>query len=158
MLAGECNGVNMAGRGIKRAAACLCAIILTNCVHAQYQSQARDQTSVLQHDRSEQGDGSVQILHSETNATLQFRHLGRLHVSTKKCNFKHLRCRPGQPTIDMSHYKKIYVKCTTPTTQTSPTSPIFDTYLADLAATYTAANPLLLTGECVPMLCTFTAS
>ncbi|BDA49052.1 hypothetical protein COCOBI_13-1620 [Coccomyxa sp. Obi] len=96
----------MPGRKTQRAAATLCAILLTGCVHAQYQSQARDQTTVLQHDR------------------------------------------PGQPTIDMSHYKQVYVKCTNPTTQTSPTSPIFDTYLADLAATFTAANPLLLTGQC----------
>ena len=63
---------------------------------------------------------------------------------------KYIWCRPGQPTIDMTHFKKVYAKCTNPTTQTSPTSPIFDIYLADLAATFTAANPLLLTGECAP--------
>lgn len=51
----------------------------------------------------------------------------------------------------MSKFKKVYAKCTTPSTQTSPTSPIFDTYLADLGATFNNANPLLLAGECVTL-------
>lgn len=56
--------------------------------------------------------------------------------------------RPGQPTVDISHWKQVYVKCTAPTTTpTSLTSPVFDIYFADFGATFTADNPLLLTAQ-----------
>ena len=56
-------------------------------------------------------------------------------------------CRPGQPTLDMTHTKAVYAKCSNPTTYTSLTSPVFNTYLADLGATFDGATPILLSAE-----------
>ena len=51
-------------------------------------------------------------------------------------------CRPGQPTVDMTHQKAVYARCYNPVSSTSPTSPVFDTYLADLGATINGATPI----------------
>lgn len=59
-------------------------------------------------------------------------------------------CRPGQPTIDMRHYKDVYAKCYNPQSATHLTSPTFDQYLSDLGTTFTEGNPLLLHAQCVP--------
>ena len=50
--------------------------------------------------------------------------------------------RPGQPTVDMTHQKAVYARCYNPVSSTSPTSPVFDTYLADLGATVNGATPI----------------
>ncbi len=47
----------------------------------------------------------------------------------------------------MTHNKAVYAKCSNPTTYTGLTSPVFNTYLADLGATLDGATPILLNAE-----------
>ena len=47
----------------------------------------------------------------------------------------------------MTHTKAVYAKCSNPTTYTGLTSPVFNTYLADLGATLNGATPILLNAE-----------
>lgn len=44
--------------------------------------------------------------------------------------------------MDMTHQKAVYARCYNPVSSTSPTSPVFDTYLADLGATLNGATPI----------------
>ena len=44
--------------------------------------------------------------------------------------------------MDMTHNKPVYAKCYNPTSSTGLTSPVFDTYLADLGATFNGATPI----------------
>ena len=105
-------------------------LVMAGSTAAQYQGRP---TGILAPDRCGTWD------------TPHHRRQGDTYIADRKCSDRQaLVRRPGQPTVDMTHTKPVYAKCSNPTTYTSLTSPVFNTYLADLGATFDGATPILL--------------